>query len=401
MSSPAQFLMALGQSWAAVGLYAEGHPARVRAIQGAADALEELLEAPRRIEFSFLGGEVIQGNRILRDLRSWEWAARLAGIGVERLEFVAPVTIPDLNQFVLLVFQELSLGEAGPGLEPSQPATGIRYGRLSIGGESLTDLARLAIATTVEYDLAPEIAAVRWVQEQATTANRLPVVETETIVRSLALAMRQQGELMLPLLELQGLDEYAITHSCNVAVLSMGLAEYLGHAPREVRAIGVAAMLADLGNVRLPRELLLKEGALTAAERELIERHCVEGATMILTRHARMELAAVVAYEHHLDLDGGGYPVMAFPREPHFASRLVRICDCYDAAMSRRSWREPLGSEESLRMLEAGAGTRFDPDLVGPFATMLRQARVRRVAFDRPVVEVEAVEEVAAVSGER
>lgn len=392
MSSAVQFLTSLSQALSTISLYTEGHPARARVIQASWDTLTQMLAERPAVEFTFLGGEVVFGNRVLRELKDWEWSNRLVSVGVERLEFVPPVPPEEFQDFVGLVHAQLKLGEGNRILEPVSPATGIRYGRVSVGGETLDDLARRVVAATVSYDLTAEVEGARWVYEQAATSEELPVVETETIVRSLALAMRQQGELMLPLLELRELDQYATAHSCNVSVLAMGLAEYLGYAPREARLLGVAGMLADIGNVRVPKDLLLKTGRLSDAERKLVEEHCVQGARMILQRHPRMELAAVVAYEHHLDLNGAGYPRLVFPREPHFASRLIRICDFYDAAMSPRSWRPSLGSEQALKLLQDGAGTHFDSDLVGPFATMLRQARVHRLAFDHPVVEVEGVE---------
>lgn len=392
MSPTVLFLTSLSQALSTIALYTPGHPARARVIRASWDALQKLLAQAPSVEFTFLGGEVVHGNRVLRELKEWEWGNRLAAIGVERVEFVAPVGEEEFEAFVHLVHDRIRGSEGGAPLDPASPPAGIRYGRVSVGGEALDELARRVVHASVSYDLSAEVEGTRWVYEQVAATDTLPVVETETIIRSLALAMRQQGELMLPLLELRELDQYATAHSCNVAVLAMGLAEYLGYAPRETRALGVAAMLADIGNVRMPRGLLMKTGRLTDEERRQLEAHCVEGARMILQRHSRMELAAIVAYEHHLNLDGSGYPALVFPREPHFASRLIRICDFYDAAMSRRSWRASLGNEQALRELEAGAGTLFDPDLVGPFTTMLRQARVTRLAYDHPVVEVEGVE---------
>lgn len=391
MSDPIPFLTTFSQALATFTLYTDAHPARTSAVQASRDMLEAVLAEPGRVQFSFVGGEVVCGNRVLRELKEWEWAGRLESIGIEWLEFIAPIDADDYLAFLQLVHEGVRAGAAAAAVVPANPPTGIRYGRVVLTGGSLEELAQRAVTAGVAFDLTAEVEGVRWVHERVATSEELPVVETETIVRSLALAMRQQGELILPLLQLHDLDQYATTHSCNVAVLAMGLAEYLGYAAREARALGVAGILADIGNVRVPREVLLKGGALSEEDRTMVEAHCAEGARLILQRHPRMELAAVVAYEHHLDLDGGGYPRLAFPREPHFASRLIRICDFYDAAMSPRGWRPPLGSEVALGLLEAGAGTKFDPDLVGPFSTMLRQARLRPVAIEQPVLEVDGV----------
>lgn len=389
MSDPVPFLMALGQAFAAGGLYEAGHPARLRAHQGCADSLAAMLETSGPTRFTFLGGEVVHGRRILRELRQWEWGARLATIGIERLEFHPPVTRGELEEFLAEVLHALQApAESQSGLS-ADPPIGIRYGRVAIATDAMPAGDQPGGGGLGGYDLGPEVEAIAWIRQEVAGSDRLPVLEAETIVRSLALAMARQGDLVLPLLELQQLDQYAVTHASNVAVLTMGLAEYLGYAPREGRALGVAALLADIGTTRIARELLTQPGVYSEPDRRRMEAHCAEGARLLLERHPRMELAAVVAYEHHLDLDGTGYPELLFPRPPHFASRLVRICDVYDAATSPRPWRDTLSPEEALGLLEAGAGNRFDPALVVAFATMLRQARVRRLGLERPVLEAE------------
>ena len=83
---PVPFLTSLGQVMATMNLYNEGHPARERALHQSHDALLLLLESDPECRFSFLTGEVVFGNRVLRELKDWEWSGRLAGIGIELQE---------------------------------------------------------------------------------------------------------------------------------------------------------------------------------------------------------------------------------------------------------------------------------------------------------------------------
>ena len=110
-------------------------------------------------------------------------------------------------------------------------------------------------------------------------------------------------------------------HSIHVAGLPMAVAEFLGLGSRDVHEFGMAALLHDLGMARIPRELLLKPIELTVEERIVIERHTIEGARIILSSDRRQELAACVAYEHHLRPDGTGYPHRLFRRPTHYASK--------------------------------------------------------------------------------
>jgi putative nucleotidyltransferase with HDIG domain len=172
-------------------------------------------------------------------------------------------------------------------------------------------------------------------------------------------------------------DEYTTTHSLNVAVLSMALAEYAGHPAADVRACGMAGLLHDIGKVRIPLDLLTKPGRLTPAEREVINRHPVEGARILLGGQGRMELAATVAYEHHLMHDGGGYPLLHYPRTCHCASRMAHVCDVYDALRTHRPYRAAWESDRILAYIEQRAGTEFDPEYATTFVRMMREWETR------------------------
>ena len=140
-----------------------------------------------------------------------------------------------------------------------------------------------------------------------------------------------------------------------------------------MRAFGLAGLLHDLGKVKIPREILAKPGKLTAEERVVVEAHPIDGARLILQGHEPLDLAAVVAYEHHRYHDGGGYPHVHYDRAAHQASRLVHVCDVYDALRTRRPYREAWSSSEALAYIQGRAGAEFDPAMVAAFIEMMRQ----------------------------
>ena len=114
-----------------------------------------------------------------------------------------------------------------------------------------------------------------------------------------------------------------------------------------------------------------------------MQEHPVDGARIILEGEDELNLAATVAYEHHVMLDGGGYPAMHYSRECALASRLVHVCNVYDALSTTRPYRAAWPSEKTTAYLEERAGTEFDPDLVSAFLQMLREGEARiRVLTD-------------------
>ena len=165
----------------------------------------------------------------------------------------------------------------------------------------------------------------------------------------------------------------------------MGLAETLGFRSQDVRAIGVAGLLHDVGKVRIPLEILTKPGKLTEEERAIMNHHPVEGARFLMQSDDDLGLAATVAYEHHILINGGGYPKLHYPRDCAVASQLVHVCDVFDALSTKRPYRDAWPIEDTLAYLEVRAGTEFDADLVAAFVRTMRQgqSQVRVLTDDR------------------
>lgn len=222
-------------------------------------------------------------------------------------------------------------------------------------------------------DLGAEIDAVRWVQEEVRANREVPLLETVGAVSSLYLAMRPGGRLSIPLLTVEDMADYLPIHAINVSMLAMALSEYVDFDAEATRRIGVAALLHDIGMTRMPPELISKSGQISAPERDRIKEHPIEGARIILASDPSLELAAVVAYEHHLKVDGSGYPRLTYPRPGHYVSRLVQLCDIYHALRSPRPFRQAWPREIIYSFLNERAGFEFHPALAAALTRMTQQ----------------------------
>jgi len=217
-----------------------------------------------------------------------------------------------------------------------------------------------------------ELAAVAWYQKQVRQGEPLPVTEAEAVAYSLHLTLDRLGHELLPQVPVTGMGEYTAVHGVNVALLAMALAEYVALPQGDVRDIGLAALLHDIGMVTVPVELLSKADQLEPAERELIKQHPVTGASVIVGSEATLQLPAVVAYEHHLRMDGSGYPQLRYPRKAHYVSRLVQLCDVYHALHSPRPFRQAWPQDIIMSFISSRAGVEFDPELTRAFGEMLK-----------------------------
>lgn len=372
MSDPVAFLTAFAHGLAAMTLYAEGHPARERAIDAAFQQLQDLQAATPHPLFTFLGDEIVFGRLPLKELRAWDWSQRLAQAGIQRLEFPARVSRDDFEGFLDEVLARLTLSAIDTTGARQMRRTAIRYGAVGVRGDTAAEQAPLPTAT-ISYSLAEETDTLRWMQNEVRATGMLPLVEAEAVVRSLSVAMHSGRQLMIPLLQLKEFDQYTTTHSLNVSVLAMALAEYIGLGAKDVRAFGIAGLLHDLGKIRIPLDILTKAGKFTDQERQVMNQHPSDGARIILGSEHGLDLAAVVAYEHHIMLNGDGYPTLRFRRDCHVASKLVHVCDVYDALRTNRPYREAWPQERTLAYVEGRSGVEFDPEMVTAFVRMMRE----------------------------
>jgi putative nucleotidyltransferase with HDIG domain len=379
MTDAIRFLHAFAQAVAAMALYREGHPARERAIDAADDRLRRALEVQPHLQFTFLPDEVVCGSQPLRELTDWDWSRRLANAGIQRLEFDDNVTRDDLEDFLDEVAARLTLAAVHSSESRQMRPGSIRFGSVGLSSDDVL------IDVPEDFDNLPasgrslteEADTLRWLHDEVHDRQQLHLAEAETVVRSLSVAMHGDRSMLIPLLQLKQFDEYTTTHALNVSVLSMALTEFLKLPVRDVRTFGIAGLLHDIGKVTIPREILVKPGKLTPEEREIINSHTVEGARIIIRTQDQLDLAAVVAYEHHIMIDGGGYPVMRYRRDCHYASRIVHVCDVYDALRTKRPYRDAWEAERVLSYITERAGTEFDATIADAFVRMMQSLETR------------------------
>jgi len=191
----------------------------------------------------------------------------------------------------------------------------------------------------------------------------------------------------------QNHDEVTYYHSVNVCLLSMALGRFAGFDRQQLRMLGLGALLHDIGRVIVDEAALQNPGRLTNEDWAQVRLHPQEGAATIMAASGTgQEIAAVVALEHHVRLDGSGYPDLG-GKEPHLFSKIVAIADSYDAITSFRPYRPARTPNEALRMLLDGAGRKYDGDLLRLFIQMTGEyppGSLLRIAGDRIAMVTEA-----------
>ena len=162
-------------------------------------------------------------------------------------------------------------------------------------------------------------------------------------------------------------DPYTKGHSTSVSKYSEALARAINLPEKEINRIMLGALLHDVGKIGIPENVLKKDGPLSDEEWSIMKRHPDIGVEKVLKPNVSLrDLIPIVKY-HHERVDGHGYPDNLKGNEIPLAAKIVAIADTYHALISDRPYRKGLSVEKAISILEAGAGTQWDADLVRSF----------------------------------
>jgi HD-GYP domain-containing protein (c-di-GMP phosphodiesterase class II) len=161
-------------------------------------------------------------------------------------------------------------------------------------------------------------------------------------------------------------DPDASAHASRVAILAEALARRLGWRDASLEPLRLGGALHDLGKLTVPRRLLLKRSALTAAELARVREHPSTGARLLAPIAPARPVLPYVLF-HHERWDGGGYPTGRPGAEIPLGARVLAVVDAFDAMTSDRPYRRALSVEAALEEIDRCAGAQFDPVVAGVF----------------------------------
>jgi two-component system cell cycle response regulator len=165
-------------------------------------------------------------------------------------------------------------------------------------------------------------------------------------------------------------------HHRAVAEMAGAVARHIGLRDEQLHAVVRAAELHDVGKVLVPDAILNKPGALSEDELTLMRRHAIAGYLILHGSSEPAPIAALVRSSHER-WDGTGYPDGLRADAIPLGSRIITICDAYDAMTHDRPYRPARMVAEALDELRRGAGVRYDPTLVTVFTATVGAARYR------------------------
>lgn len=160
-------------------------------------------------------------------------------------------------------------------------------------------------------------------------------------------------------------------HLVRTGYFSARLAPMCGCDEQYSALIYIASTMHDVGKIWIPACILKKNGVLDREERQIMQRHAEYGAKLLSGVDIPvLEVAAQIAHCHHEHFDGSGYPRGLKGDQIPLSGRIVAVIDVFDALVMDRAYRRAKPIEDALKLMRAGRGKQFDPDVVDAFLSI-------------------------------
>jgi HD-GYP domain-containing protein (c-di-GMP phosphodiesterase class II) len=353
----------------AVHLYSADHPIVGRTAAQLAEIVEQMLTERPEVVMGIVDGQlVVDGEGGFGGSAAADALDRLTATGIERLVISRGVTAQELGEFVRRLPAAATPRPSGDQQPAVEGTAHIRVARLLAPRQAD---ARSSDVHAVRQAYANAVVQVEQLWHAAGDEGQPDPALAADVVEGLAELVGQNQRAAVALTALCHYDNYTFTHMVNVGVLTMAQARCLGIEGEALRHFGLAGLMHDIGKIRTPPEILTKPGKLTDDEFVIMKRHPVDGGDILRRQIEMPPLAAIVAFEHHLRVDGTGYPEGVRRPTLNIATQLCAIADVYDAMRSQRAYQQAFPTDRILGVLAQNDGTRFDQRLVRRFSQLM------------------------------
>jgi putative nucleotidyltransferase with HDIG domain len=179
--------------------------------------------------------------------------------------------------------------------------------------------------------------------------------------------MKESSHIIKCLTEIKASDEYTYTHCVDVALYSMLIAKWLDLPELSIQEVIRAGLLHDIGKVKIPDEILNKNGELTPEEFEVIKNHPVYGYDFIKDISNISEGIKMAVLLHHERIDGSGYPFGYMGSSINLLAKIVSVADVYDAMTQNRVYKKNASPFDAFQMFLTIGITTFDMTVINAF----------------------------------
>ncbi|TDT68587.1 HD-GYP domain-containing protein (c-di-GMP phosphodiesterase class II) [Hypnocyclicus thermotrophus] len=198
--------------------------------------------------------------------------------------------------------------------------------------------------------------------------NKIDDTTLELIVDKTMGNIEKDKNILLSLMDMKSEGEYLFDHSLKTTMLAIMLGKELNYTDEELEILGKAAILHDVGMLKVKKEIIDKKSKLTLEEMEEVKKHI--DITLDLLKNEEKEVLEIIKY-HHERIDGKGYPNGLKSEDIPDMSKVLKIADIYAALVSNRSYRKAFNANEAIKEMVHASGKEIDLILFKKFLKIM------------------------------
>lgn len=202
------------------------------------------------------------------------------------------------------------------------------------------------------------------ISDEGVLGSRESLDAMDSVVAQLVQTIAGNRSALLNIQDLKHYDDDTYHHSLSVAVLAIGLGRHLGMPTPQLHALGMGAIMHDIGKIAVPLEILRKPSRLNAQEFGIVKNHAKAGTSYLISSALGSEELWRAVLFHHEKLDGSGYPNGLAGGEIPLWSRIISVSDVFDALTSVKPFRTAVAPADALEYIMGGIDSAFDYDVV-------------------------------------
>ena len=195
----------------------------------------------------------------------------------------------------------------------------------------------------------------------------------QEVVDDLIFTILDDDFTVASLMRIAAHDYYTHTHSINVSIYSISLGKYIGLEGDDLKDLGSSALLHDLGKSKVNYEIINKNGKLTTTEFDEMKSHPAQGDDIARDLGITNKRILSGIRSHHEKLDGSGYPDRLKDNAITLFPRIIGICDIFDALTTKRSYKDPMTTFNSFKLIKNQMQGHLDEKLLKSFIVMLKK----------------------------
>ncbi len=213
--------------------------------------------------------------------------------------------------------------------------------------------------------------ATREIFEALAEDREINLTNVTESITNMVESIERNPDALIWLSKLKQTDNHAYNHALNVSIMMMALANFMAMPKKQIKDLGFAGLLQDIGKAKIPPELLHKQEKITAEEFNVLKKHVDHALTLLEVTDNISGTVILTISQHHERIDGSGYPYQLTGKQISLTGQMAGLIDTYCALTSNKVYAKGVYNQLALEKIHALRDTKFNGALIDQLVQFL------------------------------